>query len=197
MSPRRESTVDWRAVRERLDDARRSLDQLDRIAPEHERQLLRDRARDLATRITPSRTPTERELITFGVGQEQYAIESRRVVEIFPVRELVPVPGAPAPIVGLAVWRGSILVVSELVVTIGAPDVDPTRRRYVVVLGGNDSTIGFLVDSAGEVLAASAGEMMPVPQGISAKAETVSGVLRGAVLVLDADALLRQHAQLS
>ncbi len=196
-APRRMDEIDWSGVRARLDAARRSVEQLVRPSDEQEREQLRARARELARPVATERPATERELISFRIGQEQYAIASRCVVEIFPMRELVPIPGVPAPIIGLASWRGGILVVSDLAELVGTSVESTGERRYVVVVGGAQATFGVPVDSVGDAIAADDRDVLPLPEGMAAKSELVTGVVQDTVLVLDDDALLRRHAQLS
>src|SRR5947209_17100846 len=106
----RARAIDWKQLRERLARAAQATEESVRLSPERARAVMEERARTLA-RIPP-RAPhaTEvLEVVTFGLADERYAVETRHVREVVRPAEFTPVPGAPDFLVGLVNLRGDIL----------------------------------------------------------------------------------------
>jgi chemotaxis-related protein WspB len=61
------------------------------------------------------------QLLTFGVGGEPYAIESRRVVEVLPLVPARSLPQLPDYLLGLFTYRGSLVPLVELGRRLGVP----------------------------------------------------------------------------
>lgn len=184
--------VDWGEVRERVLAARRALYEESRPSAERIRTTLRERARELARPVEVEHRAAL-ELITFTLQGEQFAIATRAVAEISSVRELVALPGAPSPVRGLTAWRGGILPVLDLRAMLGLGDTG-VDAQTLVVLGDDLAMFGVAVDRPGEVLRVDE-RLAPVPPTVTIDADLVLGVVNTTVLVLDADALRRRHAQ--
>lgn len=54
------------------------------------------------------------QLLTFTIGSERYAIESRRVIEVLPLVPARPIPAAPADIRGVFTYRGRLVPMVDL-----------------------------------------------------------------------------------
>ncbi len=81
----------------------------------HVNRILRERAVHLA-RPTGSSTPQGAllELLEFRLASERYAVETRYVSEVHPLRDLTPLPGTPPFVRGIVNLRGRILPVYDL-----------------------------------------------------------------------------------
>ncbi len=196
MSPRTASrAVDWPEVRRRVDELRRVLDRDARPAPEQLRQILRARARELARPVAAWEETREREVLTLELDGGSYAFDVRRVVEVGRTANVVPLPGAPPPLLGLTEWRGKVLLLVDLPSMLGRASGSPVRSHQIV-LGDQNTTFGVLIDAVGEVRAIGQGDVTPVPATFTDTTELAAGMLSSAVLVLDHDALVRRVAQL-
>jgi chemotaxis signal transduction protein len=184
---------DWDAARQRVRDAMRALDVEEQPDAERIRSTLRERARELAPPVHTAHAD-ERELIAFELAGGSYAIDSHCILEISRAREIVPLPGAPAPLMGLAPWRGSILLLRDLAITLGH-QATYDERPLLLVLDGDDAPVGFPVNAVIQVLNIRHEDMHPVPEGMSAPDGLVVGVVQSTVMVLDSDALLRRQLQ--
>jgi chemotaxis-related protein WspB len=74
------------------------------------------------------------QLLTFEIGGQPYAIESRRVVEVLPLVPARPLPGLPDYLLGLFTFRGSLVPLVDLSRRLGAgPAAERLSTRIVVV----------------------------------------------------------------
>lgn len=113
--------------------------------------LARGAAKDL---LGGSREPIEmqRELLVFGLDRAAYAVSVEHVREIVRMRELTPIPRAPAWLLGVVSLRGEIVEVLDLRRRLGLGASTPDRSNRIVVLHGDvDRVAGLLVDSVSEV----------------------------------------------
>ncbi|MFM1997155.1 MAG: hypothetical protein RLZZ111_1542 [Planctomycetota bacterium] len=74
------------------------------------------------------------QLLCFTVGGDNYAIPSRRVVEVVPLLATRPLPDAPAAVRGLFVHRGRLTPLIDLARLLGGPPLrDRLSTRVIVV----------------------------------------------------------------
>ena len=77
-------------------------------------QILRARARVLARpRKQAPATETLLELLEFRLARERYAVEVRYVREVYPLKDLTPLPSTPPFVLGVVNVRGRILPVLD------------------------------------------------------------------------------------
>src|SRR5690606_14684400 len=137
----------------------------------------------------------EREVpvLVFAVGGQSYAVESRYVVHVFPLRELTRLPGAAPPLFGVTAWRGSLLTLVDLREVLGVAGRPLPDLGRVVVLGGERAEFGVLVDTVHEIATLLEAEIRPLPAGGERERRYVRGLVRDGVQVLDGGELLRIH----
>jgi chemotaxis-related protein WspB len=113
----------------------------------------------MTTAAREQRTPLR---IGLRVKGERYALAATRIVEIIPRVALRRVALAPAEVVGLFTWRGSVVPVVDLCLLLaGEACADRLSSRIVVVRlrgDGGERLIGLLAEGVGDVLADSAPE---------------------------------------
>jgi chemotaxis-related protein WspB len=74
------------------------------------------------------------QLLTFTVGDQDYAIESRRVIEVLPLVPARPIPLTPDYVLGVFTYRGSLLPLVDLGRRVaGRPPAERLSTRVVVV----------------------------------------------------------------
>jgi purine-binding chemotaxis protein CheW len=91
---------------------------------------------------------TLRELLTFSLAGEHYAIDIESIVEITPPRDVTRIPNAEASVIGIISLRGTIVTVLDLRQILGHP---PRTEREdddarIIVLERKGQTSGILVD---------------------------------------------------
>jgi len=155
-------------------------------------RILRERARALA-RIPPPPTAEDStlELLEFRLASERYALETRHVHEVHPLRELTPLPCTPEFILGIVNVRGRILGVLDLKKFFQLPDPGLTDLHRIILLRGNGLEMGLLADVIVGVRRIPVDRLQPtLPTLTGIRAEYLKGVTDERLVVLDLDRLL-------
>lgn len=187
-------TTDNAPVRERLARVQAPRIEAVDLSPERARALMDERARALARPPAPGEPADTLAVMTFALGAERYAIETRYVREVVRVADVSPVPGAPPLVFGVTNLRGDVLCVvdSHELFNLGSAGV--TERSRIVVLGIETPELGLLVDEAFEILALRRDAVAPPPGSAAGPArDHLVGVMPDAMIVLDGAALLRDR----
>jgi purine-binding chemotaxis protein CheW len=127
------------------------------------------------------------QLVTFGIGDEEYGVDILGVQEINRMMELARVPQAPPGVEGVINLRGRIIPVIDLRKRFGlaqAQTGDSSRIIVVEVLG---RVLGFMVDRVHEVLRIDRSIVEPAPEmACSIDSDFIAGVgkLDGRLLIL-------------
>jgi purine-binding chemotaxis protein CheW len=157
------------------------------------RRVLEERARALARRSAAGAEAQTVALVTFGLAEERYGIEAERVLQVFRLRELTPLPGAAPPVYGVAAWRGDLLTILDLRSTLGIRVRGLTDLSRVVVVGDGRARFGILADAIHELVEVPVHEIRPPREGVALNREYLRGLTGDALLVLDAARILQLH----
>ncbi len=94
--------------------------------------------------------------LSFRLGEEMFAADVSKVLEILEMRTITKVPRSPSYMRGVINLRGSVLPVLDTRIKFGMPTKEDTIDTCIVVLNvimeGEPLTLGALVDSVEEVL---------------------------------------------
>jgi len=72
--------------------------------------------------------------LLFRLGNERYALEAARVVEVIPRLPLRPQPGTPDFVAGLLNFRGKVVPVLDLrTLTLGSPCAEQLSTRIILI----------------------------------------------------------------
>jgi purine-binding chemotaxis protein CheW len=154
-------------------------------------RILRERAARLARPADPGALVDELELLEFRLASESYAVETRFVAEVQPLRDLTPLPGTPPFVRGIANLRGRILPVYDLKRFFALPEQGITDLHRIVVVNGGDFELGLLADAVIGVRGLPRAALSPPPPTLSAiAAEYLEGVTAESLVVLDLHRLL-------
>ena len=131
------------------------------------------------------------------VGDVDYALPARRVVEMETYPGATPVPGAPPWVAGLVQVRGRVVPAIDVRARLGLPPAPVTLDTRVVLVERGARVVGLVVDRAREVLALP-DEPQAVPPELADQAAGgfVCGVAHGydrSFLLIDVDSLLVQE----
>ena len=162
------------------------------VDPDEERRLLRERARLLARELKSQKTAREElELVVFKLADEHYAVESGYVREVYPLKFLTPLPGAPAFVLGLTNLRGEILSIVDLHAFFELPNPGLTDRSRVIVLRSAKMEFGILADSVSGTRRMGVDDLQPpLPTLTGIREDYLKGVTGDRLIVLDAGRLL-------
>jgi purine-binding chemotaxis protein CheW len=155
-------------------------------------QILRARAQALARpHEDAAGAATLLEVLEFRLAGERYAVETRHVLEVYPLKELTPLPGTPAFILGVVNVRGRILPVVDLKRFFDLPAQGLTDLHRVILVEGNDLELGLLADAIVGVRSIPAETLqssLPTLTGI--RSEYLTGVTAEGLVVLDVAGIL-------
>lgn len=92
------------------------------------------------------------QLVTFELGDEEFAIDILAVREINRMLQITRVPQSAAEVEGVINLRGHIIPVIDLRTRFGMAKRDANAESRIIVVDVNEHTIGFVVDKVHEVL---------------------------------------------
>jgi purine-binding chemotaxis protein CheW len=180
--------VDWQEIRDRLSRATTAFEVAQITSPERARQILDERARELARPSANMLAPTTSlSVLVFALGNEQYAIEARHVREVIRFTDFAPVPGVPDYVIGLANLRGEIITVFDLQRLFGLTSHGLSARLHMIVCGETQAEFGVVADAVEGVIEVSISEFVAEPAFV--ERNCLRGITRTALVVLDATAL--------
>jgi chemotaxis signal transduction protein len=159
------------------------------------REILRERARQLARPLATASTTKRVDAVSFSLGRERYAVEAGYVFAVFRLESLTPLPGARPPVAGVTRWRGDVLTVLDIRSLVGATTTALDDLARVIVLGTDRPELGLLADRIDDPLQLDAGSVHPLSADRASRgSEILRGVTSDAVVVLDAPALLARQS---
>ncbi|MFP4369280.1 MAG: chemotaxis protein CheW [Candidatus Kapaibacterium sp.] len=133
--------------------------------------------------------------LTFRLGNEEYALEIRYVIEILGIQKITEVPNIPKFIKGIINLRGMIHPVIDVRKRFGLkPEEYDERTCIIVIRFDNSASIGLIVDEVSEVVTIRKEQISPPPQTKKgSQSKYISGIGRmeeGVKFILDIDKLL-------
>lgn len=143
---------------------------------------------------TRSAASTLQQLLAFRLGDEYFAVEILRVLEIRELTPITPIPNAPAYVKGVMNLRGTIVPVVDLRMRFGVGE--PTYHDFTVIIVVSYGTryIGLVVDAMSNVLEVAADQITsPSELSLPVDAANIAGIIRHGddiVLLLNLDRLL-------
>jgi purine-binding chemotaxis protein CheW len=185
---RAKRVLDWDAARRRLAQSaeKRTLDPA-QIEGELQRRAAA-LAGNAAAHASAARTI---ELISFALGSQRCALETRAVFEVRRPCELTRLPGAPAHLLGVTNLRGEILPLFDLAQLFGTGRADGAERARTLVLGEFEPELGVHADEVFGVVNLPMSEVLDAGDAhIDTPLRWLHGVTRDALVVLNAEALL-------
>lgn len=156
------------------------------------KQILRARARALSR--PPERaaaTDASLELLEFRLANENYALETRYVSEVHPLKDLTPLPGTPPFLLGIVNVRGHIMPVIDIKKFFELPDEGLTDLHRIILVRGNDLELGLLADAIVGVHTVSQDSLQPSLATLTGiRSDYLKGVTAERLVVLDLDRIL-------
>lgn len=156
---------------------------------EAERRILQRRALDLARVEIEQEAADDLELVRVRCGRADYALETRWVREIQPLRRLTPLPGAHRAWAGLMNLRGAIYAVLGLARYLEIEEEQPPVPQVVILDAGRDA-IGLLVDDTIGADRVGVDDLRPPPDTGSSRRSVVRAMTPAMIAVLDIEVIL-------
>ncbi len=139
------------------------------------------------------------QLVTFKLGQEEYAVDIQYVQEIIRIQEITQVPDIPDFVEGIINLRGKIIPIIDLQKRFKLKKYNDSEKTRIVVVEQNEKIIGLTVNSVKEVLNISTDKIEPPPStvaGIGKEYLKGIGNLENRLLILlDLNSILLESEQ--
>lgn len=107
------------------------------------------------------------QLVTFRVGEEQFAVDILAVQEINRMIQITRAPQSPPGVEGVINLRGRLVPVMDLRQRFGLEVRELTGSSRIVVVDVDSRTIGFIVDRVDEVLRIDRSVVDPAPADVT------------------------------
>ncbi len=154
--------------------------------------ILKARAKALA-REPEREAATEEflEVVEFLLAHEKYAVESVHIREVYPLKDLTPLPCTPPFVLGIVNVRGQILTVIDIKKFFDLPEKGLTDLNKVIIVRAGDMEFGILADAILSVRSLPLAEIQPPPPTLTGiRAEYLRGVTSERVVILDVARIL-------
>lgn len=186
------AAIDWRELHRRLEAVQAAIERRLSPALEEKKQILKARARVLAREPEEKTVAQESmEVVEFLLASERYAVASSYVREVYPLKELTPLPGTPSFVLGIVNVRGQILSVIELKKFFDLPEKGLTDLNKVIIVRSDHMELGILADAILGVRSIPLQELQPsLPTLTGIRAEYLCGVTKERLVVLDVGKIL-------
>ncbi|MDU2241982.1 MAG: chemotaxis protein CheW [Paenibacillus sp.] len=94
----------------------------------------------------------ELKVIVFKLGHEEYGIDVDKVQTIERMMPITRVPKTYAFVKGVINLRGVVIPVIDLRGRFGLPEAEYTDQTRIIIVAANEMEVGFIVDSANDVI---------------------------------------------
>ncbi|NKE73442.1 chemotaxis protein CheW [Candidatus Manganitrophus noduliformans] len=198
ITPRRNQTtpLDWDEVRRRIKTAQSALEQRLTPTPDEQREILKIRARALAQEPGAKKAAeADLDVVAFLLADEKYGIQASYVREVYPLKDLTPLPGTPPFVLGMINLRGRILSVIDIKKFFDLPKKGLTDLNKVIIIYSDKMEFGILADGILGVRGIPLGDIQPpLPTLTGIREEYLKGVTAERIVILDAEKLLSHPA---
>lgn len=132
-------------------------------------------------------------LTIFNIGDDEYALDIMRVVEILRPQKVTRLPNTPDFIEGVINLRGTVVLIIDLRKRFGIKTHSHENERVLLTRVGGE-VVGLLVDGVKEVYSLSKGDIVPPPSMVKGiKTEYLEGVGKAGerlIIILNLDKIL-------
>ena len=189
---KKKKTMEGSELNSRMEAARLAIEKGWEPDPDEKKKILKARAKALAQESKEKETAEKYiEVVEFLLAYEKYGIESSYVREIYPLKELTPMPCTPPFVLGVINVRGQILSVIDIKKFFDLPEKGLTDLNKVIILQSDRMEFGILADVVLGVRNVLLSELQPsLPTLTGIREEYLKGVTGERVVILDAEKLL-------
>jgi purine-binding chemotaxis protein CheW len=116
---------------------------------EKDKEILLERAKKVAGRKENNILKTENTIsvVEFLLSPERFAIEEKYVSEVLSLKEITPIPGTPAFVMGVINLRGRIVSIINLKTLFNLKERGLTELNKVIILKDEKTEFGIVADS--------------------------------------------------
>jgi purine-binding chemotaxis protein CheW len=131
------------------------------------------------------------DVVEFALAQERYAILTDAVREVYPLKDLTPLPCCPGFLLGIVNVRGQILPVIDIKKFFELPEQGITDLNKVIIVHGEQMDLGILADVVIGVREVPLEALEPsLPTLVGIREEYLKGITPDRLVILDAEKIL-------
>jgi purine-binding chemotaxis protein CheW len=138
---------------------------------------------------------TTLQYLTFGLGEEVFALETGSVREVIEIVSVTRIPKTPPFMRGVINLRGHAVPVVDLRIKFDIPQVEDTVNTCIIIVDvdvdGENCFMGAIVDSVREVFEMTSDQIKPPPRmGTSIRTDFIRGIgeqNEDFIMILDID----------
>lgn len=159
--------------------------------PQMVRKLLKTRAEVLSKPILVEETGVESiEFLVFKLANEEFAIETKHIKEVYPLTQYTPLPCAPPFVMGLVNLRRKIVAVIDLKIFFSLSTGTEGERKLIVLQDGIKE-FAIVTDGMSGIRKIPVTEIQPaLPTFTGLKLAFMLGVTIDRIVLLDGSKLL-------
>ena len=186
------STIDWKKIHSRMDRVGEKNEHGWEPSDEEVKKILAARTKDLAKKKEKETQSSEyMDVAEFILADERYGIESHRIVEVYPLKDLTPLPSTPPFIMGIINVRGQIKTVIDIKKFFDLPDKGLSDLSKVVIVRVGEIEVGFLADVSKGISSIPLNRIQSsLPTLTEIGAEYLKGVTSDQLIILDVEKIL-------
>jgi len=186
------NSIDWSAVHRRLQSVNAAIERAVSPSVDEKNSILKQRARILSQEARNNEAGEEYiEILEFLLAQERYGIETRHIREVYPLKELTPLPSTPPFVLGVVNARGRIVPVVDIKTIFGLPDRGLTDLNKLIIVRANGMELGLLADTIAGVQRVPLQGIQPsLPTLSGIRADYLKGVTKERLVIIDAEKVL-------
>ncbi len=187
--------IDWDEIKRLLESGNQLLKNNLLLPKEQKQKILRDRAKVFAKEPkNTADTGNTIEVIQFSLAYETYGIETLFVHEVFPLKELTPLPSTPAFLLGITNVRGKILPVIDIKKFFNLPEKGLTDLNKLIILRNGSIEFAVLADLIIGVTHFDLTLLQPsLPTLSGIRVDFLKGVTTNGVIILDGNKILTDN----
>lgn len=130
-------------------------------------------------------------VIEFYLYPERYAVSEEFATEVFLLKEITPVPGAPAFVMGVINLRGRIVSVVDLKKFFHLKERGLTELNKVIMLRNDTMEFGIVADTVVGARSIDRKDLCQPPGNLEVAGEMVEFVHSDGLIILDANKILQ------
>ncbi len=153
---------------------------------DEKKRILRERAAKLSVEAAETHENEEIEVLKFMLDKEVYAVESKYIRGVYPLKRFTSVPCTPSHVTGIINIRGQILSVIDLGKFFELPRKGLSDLNQVIILNNSEMEFGILADEISGVIKVSANDIETgLPTLTDIRADYLRGVTKERLIILD------------
>jgi purine-binding chemotaxis protein CheW len=166
------------------------------LTREEKKRILKERARKLAQRTkTQEKEQESLQIIEFMLAHERYAVNVEYVKEVYPLKDLTPIPCTPSFVLGIINVRGQVFSVVDIRDFFDLPKQEITPSFRVIIVKNENMEFGILADTViGERKIPINKIQMDMPSLKGIRSHYVKGVTSERLIIMDVEKLLSDES---